>query len=1343
MNNFSQKNSLRTYLLLFLSCILFVSLVVFFSGCTKDPENPGNLPSDELIDSNIVKEVVFHDQGDVYLSDFEPTDSDAVTVRLRIRRGNATNVYVEWTTELDKTSADTITWQKAEMQFDYTDANEYYDYYKGTIPAQPSAYRYHFVIENNVETVYYAGRNAETAKKNEDGSYTNPFDGFSNDFLIQVNFSTPDWSKGTLWYSAMPDSFFNGDPTNDKYGGAIGQTPWGAVHSGGLDYFGGDLQGLYEKISYLQELNCTGLFINPIWLVNHNAGYGFFDGTLIDSTFGNEQLLKELTNELHDNEIRIMFDGVFNYFIGNSKYVNSSSLWPTEGKASSDSSSKYYDVFMRDSSGNLMTNQFGYVVDFASEDAQKLIYSAADSIMQYYILNCGIDGWRLDSAILYTASDGRTGTQIIQDMRKYLKDVAPDSLLCLENANEAGMYTDYAADTYWNQRFLSAVKAFINGDVNKSTINLLSSNLYEAVLGLPRAVAHSSYNMLTNHDEDRILYLMDGDVQKAQALYLMVMTYMGSPTIFYGEETGMDSANRFFVGMNWDRSTWNYDIYNQIKALSQFRAENEALFKYGILENMGVDETNLLLKYRRSYGETQMLTVLNPTGEVKSGVEIDVHSMEIKDGEKVYDYLSGNSYTVSGGKVTVTVMPYGMLLTNKSGNAWAGKWEISGSGTGSVRQTGAASYAVEGEGSMSKNRYAQMPIYNNAGLELSAEGNVIAVMQSAKEGGNYYGVEIRGTEVIVKAKNGGTEEEVTRFTIQAGEKLKIVRGDDNRFTVERNGEAVSGSEKYVEAGYEMYGGIGALSGSGSVNGLQITEEELQKGTEFESGSDSMMETKGEAGAAEIADGVLRLKGTESGVYRLTHAPMRDFSIKTELSGSPQAAGDAMGLTVWQSENCFIFAGRAFIGGSSKLVLGMSLNGQKTIYGQIADVPGKIILQLERVGAYWTAQYKLQEADDFTLLAEGMCCNFSDMYAGVFNQGKGTAEYEYFCFGDAIHDGESYSAHAGYGYREQSSQGSASYGLVSYQTSGGQWAMVNGGFAQNSATAETTTLKTNQGNFRGFRADYSVLIKEADLSGSVSLRFGSDYSLKLYPSGRLELLSGTQLLGNAQLDLPDEPLRIMAVMTDGGVLSVYVGVDMQLAIYNEQMDAAPSPVYFEGNKAAYEIHAMQIQGYTMSHSTATATEFVATMNVKKIRQTNILNRAELGFVFGGSVKCGKEGAMFAGINSRREAYIEYEGERLASVQLPDAFDEGNIYLTLVVRDGKIMLFADSYSEGDENGKTDYSTTPILEYSEPVAMGGVVALYSANGDIEYNRFQVYGLNATEDYTETEIFTNRILD
>ena len=1334
----------RTLWILILSSVLFGCMVMFLSGCTKQENNGDTGISDALVNEDIVKEALFHDQGDVYLSDFEPTDSEDVTVRLRVRRGNAVNVYVEWTTDLDKTSQEEISWQKADMVFDHADETDYYDYFKGTIPAQKSAYRYHFVIENKKQTVFYAGRNIEIAKKNSDGSYINPFEGYSKDFLLQVNFSTPDWSKGALWYSLMPDSFFNGDPTNDKYGGAIEQTPWGAVDNGGLSYMGGDLQGIYEKIDYLKELNCTGLFINPIWLANHNAGYGFFDGTLLDSTFGNEQLLKKLTSELHENNIRIMLDGVFNYFIGNSKYVNSSGLWPTVGKATSDKNSEYYDVFMHDSQGKLLTNQFGYVVDFASEKAQELIYSSPDSMMQYYILNCGIDGWRLDSAILYTASDGRSGTEIIQDMRKYLKEVAPDSLLCLENANEAGMYTDYAADTYWNQRFLKSVEAFMDGDVNKSTINLLSSNLYEAVLGLPRAVAHSSYNMLTNHDTDRILYLMENDVAKAQSLYLMVMTYMGSPTIFYSEETGINTGDRFFIGMNWDRSTWNYDIYNLIRSLGEFRAANEDLFKYGILENLGVDETNLLMKYRRSYGDTNILTVLNPNGEIKNGVEIDVRGMELKDGEKIYDYLSGNSYTVSGGKVTIKVMPYGALLTNKSGNEWAGKWELVGSGNGEVRQEGEADYAVNGEGTLGAGRYAVLPMYNNGAIKFSAEGNVLVTMRSGMEdGSDYYGVEIRGTQCEVKQRSGGEEKTLTTIEISAGETLYLVRGNDNEFRVERGeGQIVSGSEGYIEAGNKIYCGFGALSGEGKVRNVQLEARDGQKSTEFVKTTDSMMDTYGEINASEAGNGKLTLKASKNGVYRLTHAPMRDYTIKTEMTGTPKANG-VMGLTVWQSENCYIFAGRAFIDGQSKLVLGQMVNGTLFLHSSIPDVNGTIVLQLERTGTNWAARYRLSSEADFVLIGQHLIANFSDMYAGLVNVGTSSAEFSYFCFGDSIHDGESYSAHVGYGMREQNSSASASYSLVGYQTEGGKWSMINGGFLQ-SETAEQTKLKTNQGNFKGFRADYSLLIREVKNDGYVALRFGANYSLRLYKSGKLELLLGAETLSQANVtDMPDEPLRIMAIMTDGGVFTVYVGTEMNLKIYQEELSVVAAPVYIEGSNASYKVDTMQFQPYTATHNIAAVTDFVATLNIRSLKQTNILNKAELGFVFGGSVGCKKQGAMFVGINSKKEAYIQYDGKILVSERLGEQFDEGNIYLTLVVQDKKIMLFADSYVSGDENGKQDYSTVPILEYEDSVVRGGVASLYFANGQAEYNRFQVYGLQPEEDYTQTDIFTNRILD
>ena len=184
---------------------------------------------------------------------------------------------------------------------------------------------------------------------------------------------------------------------------------------------------------------------------------------------------------------------------------------------------------------------------------------------------------------------------------------------------------------------------------------------------------------------------------------------MGAPSLYYGEEIGMVSQfdHSFFDAMNWDRSTWNYDIFHLYKALGQFRAENEGLFKYGVLRDLGVDSDNLLWKFQRNYQDTVIMTVLNPAGKVRSGVEVDVHSLEVKNGEKLYDVLSGNSYVVQDGKVKIEIMPYGALLSNKKSQNWAGKWQLSG-GEGEVKQIGENSFQVSG------NRSAALPIYGNA-----------------------------------------------------------------------------------------------------------------------------------------------------------------------------------------------------------------------------------------------------------------------------------------------------------------------------------------------------------------------------------------------------------------------------------------------------------------------------------------------------------------------------------------------------------------------------------------------------------------------------------------------------
>ena len=1338
------KNKIfRTILLLFCSIAFFIAACCFLAGCGNKGDSSQNM---DHVNEPFQEEDIFHDIGQPYVSKIEPTSTDDVTMRLRVRRGSVTQAKLMYTTDLQNENSSDCAWTELEMQFEKPDVSGYYDYYVCTVPAQSSSYRYHFLIENNTDSVVYS---MEGCTRNEASAP----ESIGSDFLAQVDFSTPDWSKGMLWYSAMPDSFFNGEVFSDKYGGSITQNIWGLTHSGGLDYFGGDLFGLYEKIGYFQDLNIDGVYINPIWLANHNAGYGAMDLTNLDSTFGSEKMLSELIGALHENDMKFMMDGVFAFLTDASIYVNKNGLWITEN--AEDLSSPYYNVFVRNQNGQIMSNQFGPIVDLGKKEAQELIYSSSGSVMQYYLTQFGLDGWRLDSSVLFGGTN-TNGTKIIQDMRKYMKSVAPDSLLCIENASASTMYTDYAADTYWSQEFLAGVQKFASGDVTADSLKQLAGSCYDTVVKLPRATGLALYLISADHDTLRLLDYTGGDEEKALSVHLLLMTYMGAPSLFYGEEIGMvsNSDHSFFTGMNWDRSTWNYDIYNLIRSLGEFRAANEDLFKYGILENLGVDETNLLMKYRRSYGDTNILTVLNPNGEIKNGVEIDVRGMELKDGEKIYDYLSGNSYTVSGGKVTIKVMPYGALLTNKSGNEWAGKWELVGSGNGEVRQEGEADYAVNGEGTLGAGRYAVLPMYNNGAIKFSAEGNVLVTMRSGMEdGSDYYGVEIRGTQCEVKQRSGGEEKTLTTIEISAGETLYLVRGNDNEFRVERGeGQIVSGSEGYIEAGNKIYCGFGALSGEGKVRNVQLEARDGQKSTEFVKTTDSMMDTYGEINASEAGNGKLTLKASKNGVYRLTHAPMRDYTIKTEMTGTPKANG-VMGLTVWQSENCYIFAGRAFIDGQSKLVLGQMVNGTLFLHSSIPDVNGTIVLQLERTGTNWAARYRLSSEADFVLIGQHLIANFSDMYAGLVNVGTSSAEFSYFCFGDSIHDGESYSAHAKYGELSLADVSYGEYGLVAYSAEGGTWEMVNGGVSQTDKNAANARYKTNQ-TFQFFRADYSLnFLEVTSKTAYVGLFFGSsaeNYSVRLFMDGTVSFMRGGTVIRSTVIEgfsyKDQSAVRLFVQYSDSKTLTVLEGGKARVLMSITGVEASSGGLYWQGSGASYRISSYQCQAYSdnypiygdcavtgqniynpngsLSVISEGLTDFVLSFDLTQFQRSKPADKIYFGFVLGGSVGLGENGdqTMIIGMTLAKEVFISVSGEKLAAEKLPDSYKVESLHFKIVVQDKEIKIFV---------GETEEDCQLVLQYKDSIARGGAFTFECVNARTKIENVFVYGLKPGEAY------------
>lgn len=118
------------------------------------------------------------------------------------------------------------------------------------------------------------------------------------------NAFAPDWVFDTIFYQIFPDRFYNGDRSNDP----VCIEPWGNPPTR-ENFFGGDLQGIREKLDYLQDLGINGIYLNPIFKAKTNHKYDTEDYFTIDPSFGNNELLKKLVHEIHERKMRIILDG--------------------------------------------------------------------------------------------------------------------------------------------------------------------------------------------------------------------------------------------------------------------------------------------------------------------------------------------------------------------------------------------------------------------------------------------------------------------------------------------------------------------------------------------------------------------------------------------------------------------------------------------------------------------------------------------------------------------------------------------------------------------------------------------------------------------------------------------------------------------------------------------------------------------------------------------------------------------------------------------------------------------------------------------------------------------------
>ena len=493
------------------------------------------------------KTALFCDGTEGYVYPPEPKESELVTFRFRTAKDVVDRVGLV-------TSADTYVMEKECTQGEF-------DYYTFETRLGEEPFRYCFEVQSGTEKYYY-GRCGISREILE---YYN--------FVVVPGFSTPDWAKGAVMYQIFTDRFYNGDKSNDVetneyyYIGDYSQrvTNWDKypANMGVREFYGGDLQGVMDKLDYLQDLGVEVVYFNPLFVSPSNHKYDIQDYDYIDPHYGkivddggevlpngvtdnsqatkykkrttglknleaSNELFIKLVEELHRRGMKVILDGVFNHCGSFNKWMDRERIYEGEedyepgAYVSADSPYRSYFRFFKEGPENWPYNA-NYDGWWGHDTLPKLNYE--DSVkLENYILYIGrkwvsppynVDGWRLDVA----ADLGRSNEynhEFWQKFRRAVKDANPNALILAEHYGDP---SDWLKGDEWDtvmnyDAFMEPVTWFLTG------MEKHSDEAREELLGnidnFIGSMAHHMSNMLTpslqvamnelsNHDHSRFL----------------------------------------------------------------------------------------------------------------------------------------------------------------------------------------------------------------------------------------------------------------------------------------------------------------------------------------------------------------------------------------------------------------------------------------------------------------------------------------------------------------------------------------------------------------------------------------------------------------------------------------------------------------------------------------------------------------------------------------------------------------------------------------------------------------------------------------------------------------------
>lgn len=431
---------------------------------------------------------------------------------------------------------------------------------------------------------------------------------------VTTEYPVPEEFQGRVFYQIFPDRFYQAGKCDcsDKlkpYWVHEDQTEMPVFRpdeKGEMlnnDFYGGNLNGIREKLPYLHDLGVRALYLNPIFMAFSSHRYDTADYKKIDPMLGTDEDFADLCREAHSLDIKVILDGVFSHTGSNSRYFDRESVFG--GGAYSDPDSPYRSWYQFQAYPHQYTSWWGFetlpCLDKSSPELRKFLFGDEDSVIAKW-LHLGADGLRLDVA-------DELPDDFLMALRIRLRQIKPDAFLVGEVWEDASnkiaydqrrrYFTAGQLDSVMNYPWRKAILDFVRGTDGGEALGQAVMTMAE---NYPATVLNAGLNLLSSHDVSRAVTAIldpteterEEQFRRMEAMTPEQLSWAkerfklagflqfglpGCPCVYYGDEAGMtgyrDPFNRQYFP--WGREDQALQAW--IRTLARLKNSREVLQK--------------------------------------------------------------------------------------------------------------------------------------------------------------------------------------------------------------------------------------------------------------------------------------------------------------------------------------------------------------------------------------------------------------------------------------------------------------------------------------------------------------------------------------------------------------------------------------------------------------------------------------------------------------------------------------------------------------------------------------------------------------------------------------------